>query len=75
MCEELLLLRDRFCISDSVNEKLVTILAGSLDNTNKEIILISLKSLFNAYDFMTNTIKIKEKRDFVINNVIKYSRD
>jgi len=56
-------------------EKLVSVLAGSLDNSSQEIIIISLKAIFNAYDFLKDTLQIDEKRNFIINHIINYCKN
>jgi len=49
ICEELIKIGNiTVILPPEIREKLVSVLAGSLDNTNTEIVIIALKAIFNA---------------------------
>mmetsp|Transcript_42775 Transcript_42775/g.35941 ORF Transcript_42775/g.35941 Transcript_42775/m.35941 type:complete len:148 (-) Transcript_42775:36-479(-) len=75
ICEELIKIGNIIQILPTeIREKLVSVLAGSLDNHDTEIIVISLKAIFNAYDFLKETLQNDDKRNFIINNIVSFCK-
>lgn len=62
-------------ISVEIKNKLVNILANGLTcNQNSLLIIESLKSIFNGFDFLKDTFNSKDHRDFIIKYVLQYAQ-
>jgi len=68
VCEELIKVGDvEQIIHPQVRDKLVSILAGSLENDTPEIAILALKAVFNGYNFLKSSFDDVNKRNFIIN--------
>jgi len=77
ICEELIRVNPDInnLINVELKNKLVNILANSLTCNQDDLLIIeSLRSIFNGFDFLKDTFNSKDHRDFIIKYVLEYAQ-